>query len=176
MRYQNQKLERDLQVIQRQITEPTDIEKLHQQNFDALTDKIYSLQNEKNKLEQFVLRFRNGNKEYLKIKGIAEEHVNRFLTEQGGLLTSALLAVVEALRLNPDRHAVIYNNKYDKNDSDGTAVVEIPYSSPSSPYPKPYQNHYYNEYREGILQIAKTFLNSLSNQPIDKTMVEAVKT
>ena len=42
--YQKQKLERDLQVIQRQITELTDIDKLHKQNFDALTDKIYCLQ------------------------------------------------------------------------------------------------------------------------------------
>ena len=42
--YQKQKLEGDLQVIQRQIIELTDIEKLHQQNFDALTDKIYCLQ------------------------------------------------------------------------------------------------------------------------------------
>ena len=80
--YQKQKLERDLQVIQRQITELTDIEKLHQQNFDALTDKIYILQNEKNKLEQFVLRFRNSNEKYLQIKSIAEEHVNRLLKEQ----------------------------------------------------------------------------------------------
>ena len=36
--------------------------------------------------------------------------------------TSALIAVVEALRLNPDRYAVIYNTKYDDNDSGGTAV------------------------------------------------------
>jgi hypothetical protein len=109
--YQKQKLERGLQVIQRQITELTDIEKLHQQNFDALTDKIYILQNEKNKLEQFVLRFRSSNKKYLKIKGIVEEQVNRLLIEHRGLLISALLAVVEALRLNPDRYAIIYNTK-----------------------------------------------------------------
>ena len=30
------------------------------------------------------------------------------------------------------------------------AVVELPYpSSPSSPYPNPYQSHYYNEFHEG---------------------------
>jgi len=96
------------------IEELTDIEKLHQQNFDALTDKIYSLQNQKNKLEQFVFRFRNSNKKYLKIKSVAEEVVDRLLAKQGGLLTSALLAVVESLRLNPDRYAVIYNTKYDE--------------------------------------------------------------
>jgi len=52
--------------------------------------------------------------------------------------TSALIAVVEALRLNPDRYAVIYNTKYDDNDSGGTAIVEVPSSSTSSssfPYP-----------------------------------------
>jgi hypothetical protein len=159
---------RDLQVIQRQIIELTDIEKLHQQNFDALTDKIYCLQNEKNKLEEFVLRFRNSNKKYLKIKSIAEEHVNRLLTEQGGPLTSALLAVVEALRMNPDKYAVIYNTIYDNDDSSSSIATAI-----SSPYPKPYQNHYYNEYHEGILDIAKTFFSGLLNQLVDKTMVAA---
>ena len=44
------------------------------------------------------------------------------------------------------------------------------------PYLKSHQNHYYDEYREGILQLAKTFLNSLSNQVVDKTMVAAVNT
>jgi glycogen synthase len=93
-------------------------------------------------------------------------------------LTSALLAVVEALRLNPDRYAIIYNTKYDNNDSgSSTAVVEVPYSSSSSSptYPKPYQNHYYNEYHEGILEIAKTFFNGLLNQIVNKTTVAAVK-
>jgi chaperonin cofactor prefoldin len=42
--YQKQKLERDLQVIQNRMIELTDIDKLHKQNFDALTDKIYCLQ------------------------------------------------------------------------------------------------------------------------------------
>jgi hypothetical protein len=60
MHYQRQELERDLQIIQTQITELADIESLHQQNFNALTDKIYSLQNEKRKIERFVLSFRNG--------------------------------------------------------------------------------------------------------------------
>jgi hypothetical protein len=89
----------------------TKIEKLHQQNFDALADKIYCFQNEKNTIEQFVLRFRDCNTKYLEIKSIVEEQGNRLLTEQAGLLTSALIAVVEASRLNPDRYAVIYDNK-----------------------------------------------------------------
>ena len=126
---------------------------------------------------KFVFRFRNSNKKYLKIKSIAEEHVNKLLTEQGGLLTSALIAVIEALRLHPDRYAIIYNTKYDNSGiGSSTAVVEVLYSSSSSsssPYPKPYQNYYYNEYHKGILEIAKTFFNSLLSQMVNKTMVTA---
>ena len=62
--------------------------------------------------QQFVSRFKNSNEKYLKIKSIAEEVVDRLLKERE--LTSALIAVVEALRMNPDRYAVIYNSKYDR--------------------------------------------------------------
>jgi hypothetical protein len=58
-----------------------------------------------------------GNDKYHKIKDVAEEHVNRLLTEEESLLDLALEAVVEALRMNPDRYKVIYNSKYDNSDS-----------------------------------------------------------
>jgi hypothetical protein len=80
---------------------------MHQQNFDTLADKICDLQNQKHQLEQFVLRFKNSNKKYLKIKSIAEEIVNRLLAEEEPLLDLALKAVVEALRMNPDRYKII---------------------------------------------------------------------
>lgn len=57
------------------------------------------------------------NKKYLKIKDIAEEVVNRLLTDRESLLTSALIAVVEALRMNSDRYAIIYDGKYDSDDN-----------------------------------------------------------
>ena len=47
-----------------------------QQNFDALADKVSSLYNEKCQLEQFVSRFKNGNREYFMIRSIAEQIVN----------------------------------------------------------------------------------------------------
>jgi hypothetical protein len=128
------------------------------------------------------LRFRNGNKKYLKIKGTVEEQANRLLTEQGWLLTSALLAVIEALRLNPDRYAIIYNIRYDNNDSSSSssssssskAVVDVPYSFSSS-LPKPYQKYHYNEYHEGIFEMAKTFFNGLLSQLVNNTMVAVNK-
>ena len=89
--------------------------------------------------------------------------------------TSALVAVVEALRMNPDRYAVIYNSKYDNNNdnifesSASTIAVAI---SASTKLP---QNYYYNEYHEGILEIANSLLKILTNQIVDKTMVAAVR-
>jgi hypothetical protein len=38
------------------------------------------------------------------------------LTEQGALLTSTIIAVVQALRVNPDKYNIIFDNsKYDNN-------------------------------------------------------------
>ena len=44
------------------------------------------------------------------------------------------MAVVEALRMNPDRYAVIYNIKYDNNDnvSNSSSTTTAPISSSSS--------------------------------------------
>jgi hypothetical protein len=89
----------------------------------------------------------------------------------------ALKAVVEALRMNPDKYNVIYNSKYDDKDSifsNSTTTSEaVPFTHTSN-FTKP-QNYYYNQYHEGILEIAKGFLNSLLNQLVVNTMVAAVK-
>jgi hypothetical protein len=86
--------------------------------------------------------------------------------------------------MNPDKYAIIYNSKYDNNNdniyesSANTSTIAAPISS--SPYvsstsTKPDQNHYYNEYHEGIIEIANSFLKILTNQTVDNTMVAAVK-
>ena len=46
-----------------------------------------------------------------------EGDINRLLTEQEPLLDMALNAVIEALRMNPDRYNVIYNSKYEGNET-----------------------------------------------------------
>ena len=80
--------------------------------------------------------------------------------------------------MNPDRYDVIYNSKYDNNDSvfdsRSTASTAIS-SSHSHSSTKVHQNYYYNEYHEGILEIANSLLKILTNQMVDKTMVAAVK-
>jgi hypothetical protein len=76
--------------------------------------------------------------------------------------------------MNPDRYAIIYNSKYDDNrdnnifdSSNNNTIISI--SSHSS---KP-QNYYYNQYHEGILEIANSLLKILLNQMVDNTMVAA---
>jgi hypothetical protein len=94
-----------------------------------------------------------------------------------GLSSSALIAVVEALRTNADRYAIIYDTKYDSDENvPNSSSITAPRSSSSSTYssfPKAYQNYYYNKYHEGILELAKGFFNILLNQLVDKTMVAA---
>jgi hypothetical protein len=91
----------------------------------------------------------------------------------------ALKAVIEALRMNPDRYNVIYDSKYDSDDnvlnhsSNSTTVPISSSSSTSSTSPKAYQNYYYNKYHEGLVELAKGFLKLLLNQLVDKTMVAA---
>ena len=120
-----------------------------QQNFDILTEKVNELYNERCQLERFIARFKNGNRKYLEIRSIAEQIVYGLLSEQGALLTSAIIAVVQALRVNPDRYNIIFDNtKYDDNN---------------------------NEYHEALLEVAKSFLKILLDQMVDNTMVVAMQ-
>jgi hypothetical protein len=94
--------------------------------------------------------------------------------------THRLKAVIEALRMNPDRYAVIYNSKYDNKDnifdSSSTTMSEaVPHTHTFTSTKPQNQNHYYDEYREGILEIANSFRKILTNQIVDNTMVAAVK-
>jgi hypothetical protein len=81
-------------------------------------------------------------------------------------------------------YAVIYNSKYDDNNdgnifessynTKAAAISSSPYaSSPSHSSTKVRQNYYYNEYHEGIIEIASSFLKILSKEVVDKTMVAA---
>jgi DNA-binding CsgD family transcriptional regulator len=180
LKCQNQELEKELQARRRDIAELTEVENMLHQNIDTLQNDVHSLFNEKCQLQQFVSRFRNSDRRYLKIKDVAEEHVNRLLREQQSLLDLALNAVIEALRMNPDKYAIIYNSKYEDKDnifdsSSTTTSEAVPYTHTFTSTKPQNQNHYYDEYREGMLEIANSLLKIMTNQIVDKTMVAAVK-
>ena len=96
------------------LMEATGSHNILQQNFDTLAEKVNDLYNEKCGLEQFVSRFKNGNRTYLEIRIIAEQIVFGLLAEHGALLTSTINADVQALRENPDKYNIIFDDtKYD---------------------------------------------------------------
>jgi chorismate mutase len=76
---------------------------MFQYNIGTLQNNTDQLFNERSELQQFVSRFKNSNKRYIQIKRITEEVIDRLLAERKSLLTLALVAVIEALRMNPDR-------------------------------------------------------------------------
>jgi len=82
-----------------------------------------------------------------------EEIVNRLLIDEEPFLHLALKSIIEALRMNPDKDKIIYDNKY---DSDGyvpnSSTTTAPISSSSSMYstfPKS-QSYYYNNTMKGF--------------------------
>jgi hypothetical protein len=81
--------------------------------------------------------------------------------------------------MNPDKYAIIYDSKHDSDDnvynSSITATAAVSSSSSYSTFPKVYQNYYYNKYHEGLVELAKGFLNILLNHLVDKTIVAAIK-
>ena len=80
--YQNQELERDLQLRRRQIVELNEVENMHRYNIDTLQNDIDHLFNERSQLQQFVLRFTNTNRRYIQINRIAEQVVDGLLAER----------------------------------------------------------------------------------------------
>ena len=77
MEHRKQELERDCQAIQRETVELTQTHNMLQRNFDALAYNVNDLYNEKDQLEQNVFRFKSTNKNYLKIRDVAEQIVNK---------------------------------------------------------------------------------------------------
>jgi chorismate mutase len=123
--------------INKGIVELTEVENMHQHDIDTLQNDIDQLFNERSELQQFVSRLKNSDRRYLQIKRVAEEVVDRLLTERKWLLTSALIAVVEALRMNPHRYAVIYNSKYGNNDINIESSASTTALAISSSYASP---------------------------------------
>jgi hypothetical protein len=103
-----------------------DLKKLEQSHAEACRrlqqDMRYYI-DQKGQLIAFVEGFKRSNKKYCKIKGIAEEHINSFLADQKILVSAAVLAVIEALRMYPNKHRIVCSN--DGNyDSDSNVISD----------------------------------------------------
>jgi hypothetical protein len=77
------------------------LEQSHSEVCNRLEQDIGYYNNQKQQLIAFVEGFKGSNKKYSKIRAIAEEHIDRFLADQKILVSAAVLATIEALRMHP---------------------------------------------------------------------------
>jgi uncharacterized protein YoxC len=98
-----------------------------QKSVNNLGESMAELYDKKASLEEFVYKFRSTNDKYNRIKNAVKEHVNRFWSQalrepDKKMLTSIVLSsVIEALRENPERYIIIFN---DNNNNDSNHISE----------------------------------------------------
>jgi hypothetical protein len=166
-----------------------------QQMFDNLLYRTNNLRSRAESIQQFVVRFKRTNKDYLKIREVAEDHIKSVLAEEDKtkLLSIALNSVVEVLRQNPDMCAnVVFNNDGNGNNNNGNGsngygndsgddIIGYgdPTTSPIAVYngsmpPNANTDNNYNstdEYQKGLLTLAKSVFNTFVNQITNQTLV-----
>jgi transposase len=97
--------------------------------------EIENLCNERARLESIVTEFKSNNKEYLKIKQVAEENVKSVLTKSKILLDFATGSVIESLRRNPELCNFVLNdisNNYSSYESNYHSLILSGEQQPSS--------------------------------------------
>jgi hypothetical protein len=118
--YEKQESITELQKLSNRIVDLKKLEQSHAEVCSRLQQDIGYYINEKQQLIAFVEGFKRSNKKYSKVRAIAEEHINRFLADQKILVSAAVLAVTEALRMHPNKHRIICSNdsNYDNDSND----------------------------------------------------------
>jgi hypothetical protein len=111
LQFQKRIDERNLSQLNNQIASTTRL--LNSYRISCIRERreIEKLYNEKVRITNLVTHFKNNNKEYLKIKQVAEDKVKDILTDSKLLLKFATLSVIESLRNNPELYNfVIHDN------------------------------------------------------------------
>ena len=136
-----------------------------QQTFNTLLYRTTNLQSRAKSIQQFVVRFKRTNKDYVKVKEVAEDHIRSILTEEGimKLLSAALNAVVEALRQDPNACANLVFADNNNENNGGMAPNTNTNANAST-------NTNTDEYRNGILMLAKNLFNAFVTQGTDHTL------
>jgi hypothetical protein len=166
-RYEKQKLSNRI----------VDLKKLEQSHTEACRrlqqDMKYYI-NQKEQLIAFVEGLKRSNKKYGKVRAIAEEHIKSFLTDQKILVSGAIIAVMEALRMHPNKHSIICSN--DGNyDSDRNSI-----SNESIAVMSELRSDYSHDESEiGDLAIvsdtANTLYDRISEWLVEKTIASAIQ-
>ncbi len=117
------------------------------QVIEKKTKEIKSLDSKQQMLLDGILRLM-GNKEYKKVKDIAREQVATILSDKKALLTVSLIAVLQALTLNPEKHILI------SSLSNGVGN----------------QSYYIEQHRKELLELAEENQDKLASELVNTTM------
>jgi chromosome segregation ATPase len=104
IQYQKQEANIEIEKLSDRIV---DLKKLQHSYAEACSRLQQDMEYYIDKKEQIIASveaFKRSNKNYCKIRAIAEEHINSFLADQKILVSAAVLAVIEALRIHPNKH------------------------------------------------------------------------
>jgi hypothetical protein len=123
IQYNRRIFENQSRAMQEHITGLFKVAEQQQQNVDTLSERIAILYIKEQEQERIVSRFKDTNKTYRKVKSIAEEQVNKFWSQslkepdKKGLFSIVLSSMAEALRQNPQRYDIIFNNDNNNDNS-----------------------------------------------------------
>src|SRR5919197_5415452 len=112
LRNEKRIIDNDTQAAKKNLSDLKEACNQMQQTFDTLLHQVNNATYRLNSIQQFVLKLKRTNKDYVRVKEVAEDHIRSVLTEEGimKLLSIAVNSVVEALRQNPDMCAnVVFN-------------------------------------------------------------------
>jgi DNA-binding CsgD family transcriptional regulator len=168
LEYRKERLNTDIGNMKNEIATLRQAESAYKEACDARKEDIQYLNHEKAQLQHSVTNFKTGNKGYLEIKGIVQEHVNYLLTQRKTILTIAIVAVIEALKMNLDTYMTIFvDSNKDEMLNDSNSILSI--------YLKEaFSNYQTNQAHNAIVaEIAEAFCNRLSTVLVNETMTSA---
>jgi exonuclease VII small subunit len=123
MQHQESKLISEVNNLHNELAYLQSLKQSYNESCNALIQNIEYLENEQKRLETFVETYKRTDKKYDKIKKIAEDHISSFLTNRQALVSAAVIAVSEALKMHPNKHYIICNTDSVINMSDDPATT-----------------------------------------------------
>jgi hypothetical protein len=121
IQYQKQEGDIELQKLGDRVVELKKLEQSHAEVCRRLQQEIGYYIKQKQQLIAFIEAFKRSNKKYSKVRAVAKEHLNNFLMDQKILVSAAVLAVIEALRIHPNKPTIICCNDGSYN-SDSNSI------------------------------------------------------
>jgi hypothetical protein len=165
LEYKRNSLRTVLSALQNQISAAKDSLKSFQ---SILDQKIQNMAETDRKLAQLE-NIKNNDKDYQKIEQVAGQKANDILNNRKAVVLAAVIAVLEALRNQPDKqHLLIYDSFYTLNNNNSTADIFAKMMSSSSANPENYLSMSFHH--KEILKMAEGFYDELLKAVVGNTI------